>query len=419
MKLLSTINKFILVIFWVALISIAGVLVYINNTNNFFILHYSKELKKIIKGDKKNIIPKLMNDYNSVFLPKTQFKDFNFDKKRINFLESNNCYSGKCYTFFLETYKKNLLIIDKNNNLYFSKVLDFVNNKNFKKIETNLKLNGVTDFFINDNDIYISGYVKSEDDKFSLVVYKSSIQNLNKIQFDKIFQESDARCVSAFQLGGKMKYYNDGNINGLLLTTGFIRKSNDTIFEEISNDSICGKILILDKKNHNWEVFSKGHRNILGLYVDKKLVLATENGPNGGDEINNISYKKNYGWPVSSYGTIYDGKRSHKKVYYKKNHKIYNFEEPIFAFTPSIGISEIIRLPNNFSTFWQNNFLIGSLNKKALYRVKFNDNYNKLLYKEEIFIGDRIRDIIYLKDEKMILLSLVLSGSIGIIQNIK
>ena len=92
---------------------------------------------------------------------------------------------------------------------------------------------------------------------------------------------------------------------------------------------------------------------------------------------------------------------------------------PGSAFTPSIGISEIIRLPNNFSTFWQNNFLIGSLNKKALYRVKFNDNYNKLLYKEEIFIGDRIRDIIYLKDEKMILLSLELSGSIGIIQNIK
>ena len=109
MKLLSTINKFILVIFWVALISIVGFLVYINNTNNFLILHYSKELKKMIKSDNKNVIPKLMNDYNSVFLPKTQYKDFNFDKKRINFLEANDCYSGKCYTFFLETYKKKFI----------------------------------------------------------------------------------------------------------------------------------------------------------------------------------------------------------------------------------------------------------------------------------------------------------------------
>ena len=419
MKLLFTLNKFILIIFWVTLISIVGVLAYINNTNNFLILHYSKELKKIIKSDNKNIIPQLMNDYNAVFLPKTQYKDFDFDKKRINILEENDCYSGKCYTFFLETYKKNLLIIDKNNNLYFSKITDFLNNKNFKKIETNLRLNGVTDFFINNNDIYISGYIKSEDDKFSLVVYKSSIQNLNKIQFDKIFQESDARCISAFQLGGKMKYYTDDNLNGLLLTTGFIRKSNDSILEEISDDSVCGKILIIDEKKYNWKIFSKGHRNILGLHVDKGLVLATENGPNGGDEINNIFYNKNYGWPMASYGTIYDGKRSHKKIHYKKNHKIYNFEEPIFAFTPSIGISEIIRLPNNFSTFWQDNFLVGSLNKKTLYRVKFNHDYNKLLYSEEIFIGERIRDIVYLKDEKKILLSLELSGSIGIIQNTK
>ena len=45
--------------------------------------------------------------------------------------------------------------------------------------------------------------------------------------------------------------------------------------------------------------------------------------------------------------------------------------------------------------------------------------FNKLLFFEEIFIGDRIRDIVYLKDEKMIIMSLEFSGSIGIIQNIK
>ena len=63
--------------------------------------------------------------------------------------------------------------------------------------------------------------------------------------------------------------------------------------------------------------------------------------------------------------------------------------------------------------------MIGSLNKKTLYRVKFDDKYSKLLFFEEIFIGDRIRDIVYFKDEKMIIMSLEFSGSIGIIQNIK
>ena len=62
------------------------------------------------------------------------------------------------------------------------------------------------------------------------------------------------------------------------------------------------------------------------------------------------------------------------------------------------------------------NFLIGSLNKKTLYRVKFDEQFNKIIYIEEIFIGDRIRDILYLDNEKIILLSLEMSGSIGTIK---
>ena len=73
-------------------------------------------------------------------------------------------------------------------------------------------------------------------------------------------------------------------------------------------------------------------------------------------------------------------------------------------------------MPNNFSNFWQNNFLVASLNKKTLYRFKFDENFTKVLYFEEIFIGDRIRDIIYLEDEKIILLTLEMSGSIGMIK---
>ena len=32
----------------------------------------------------------------------------------------------------------------------------------------------------------------------------------------------------------------------------------------------------------------------------------TEHGPRGGDEINKIIYKKNYGWPIASYGEKYE-----------------------------------------------------------------------------------------------------------------
>ena len=51
---------------------------------------------------------------------------------------------------------------------------------------------------------------------------------------------------------------------------------------------------------------------------------------------------------------------------------------------------------------WQDNFLLASLNKKYLYRIKFNDDYNKVIYKEPIYVGDRIRDLIYNKASKKI-----------------
>ena len=66
---------------------------------------------------------------------------------------------------------------------------------------------------------------------------------------------------------------------------------------------------------------------------------------------------------------------------------------------------------------WQDNFLLASLNKKYLYRIKFNDDYNKVIYKEPIYVGDRIRDLIYNKDSQKIFLALELEGNLGIITN--
>ena len=103
-------------------------------------------------------------------------------------------------------------------------------------------------------------------------------------------------------------------------------------------------------------------------------------------------------------------------IYYK-SHIENNFEEPIFSFIPSIGISEIISLPDSFSPKWQNNFLISSLNGRSLYRIKFNENFTKIVYKEKIFIGQRIRDLKYDPDLNAILLSLEDNGELGIIRS--
>ena len=91
----------------------------------------------------------------------------------------------------------------------------------------------------------------------------------------------------------------------------------------------------------------------------------------------------------------------------------------MFSFVPSIGISEIIKLPDEFSPHFKNNFLIGSLNGKSLYRVKFDKNFNKLIFVEKIYIGNRIRDLKYNTKKNTIVMALEYNGQIALINNLK
>ena len=53
--------------------------------------------------------------------------------------------------------------------------------------------------------------------------------------------------------------------------------------------SILGKILLIDTKDPKiYQLVSMGHRNVPRTYFDKnnKILISTEHGPMGGDEVN-------------------------------------------------------------------------------------------------------------------------------------
>ena len=104
---------------------------------------------------------------------------------------------------------------------------------------------------------------------------------------------------------------------------------------------------------------------------------------------------------------------------FKKQHKKYNFEEPIFSFSQGIGISEIAKIPKQYSKYWINNYFITSLNGRSLYRVNFDDDFNKLNYMEKIYVGERIRDIIHVSSKNIFILALEETGSLGILSGPK
>ena len=228
------------------------------------------------------------------------------------------------------------------------------------------------------------------------------MNNLDFFNF-KRFKE----CGTGYQRGGRLQEYTYEGKKGILITTGdLLKDAPDNRPQE--DESIYGKTLFIDYETKNYMVFSKGHRNAQGLFVKGDKIFSTEHGPYGGDEINRIIINGNYGWPKASYGESYSNKRD-----YLKSHKKNGFEEPIYVFVPSIGISEIIILPNSFHQKWQNNALVTSLADKSIYRVKFKNNeFNEILYVEKIFIDDQIRDIKYIEYNNSIILALKNNGTI-------
>ena len=134
----------------------------------------------------------------------------------------------------------------------------------------------------------------------------------------------------------------------------------------------------------------------------------------GGDEINLIEKGKNYGWPISSYGKSYFT----KTLNYKKSHEKYGYQEPIFSFVKAIGISELIKIPNNFlhNNDFENLYLISSLFGRSLFLINFDKNLKKMIFMEKIYIGEIIRDLMFLGNQNSILLSLENPTQIAILK---
>jgi cytochrome c2 len=136
-------------------------------------------------------------------------------------------------------------------------------------------------------------------------------------------------------------------------------------------------------------VISSGHRNPQGLALrDNGEVLETEHGPQGGDELNVIREGRNYGWPFETLGVQYGGQ---DWPLAEKRGRHDSYEMPLFAWLPSIGISQLIQL-QNFDPVWDGDILVNSMAIHTLYRLR--PEGDRILYSEALVMKDRLRDII-------------------------
>lgn len=105
------------------------------------------------------------------------------------------------------------------------------------------------------------------------------------------------------------------------------------------------------------EVYTVGNRNQLGLTVHPETgeMWVSDNGPQGGDEVNIIRAGKNYGWPVASYSRMYRGDWVTPTPWRGE------FESPVALWWPSIATSAITFYTGDKVPAWQGNLFVGSM----------------------------------------------------------
>lgn len=141
-----------------------------------------------------------------------------------------------------------------------------------------------------------------------------------------------------------------------------------------------------DKGGVSAQIWSYGHRNLLGLaFSPDGRLWDIEHGPAGGDEINHVEAAKNYGWPLVSDGDHYDGKPI------PRNKTRPDLAQPAISWNPVIAPGNMIFYTGKAFPQWQGQALIAALGSGGIVRVKIDGG--KATELERIDFGNRIREI--------------------------
>ena len=134
------------------------------------------------------------------------------------------------------------------------------------------------------------------------------------------------------------------------------------------------------------QVWSLGHRNILGLAFDAQGRLwAHEMGPAGGDELNLIERGANYGWPLVSNGRHYNG------MPIPDHDTAPRFNAPETWWDPVIAPAGFIIYDGNLFAGLRGAGIIGGLASQALVRIAFDGVQAREA--DRYAMGSRIREV--------------------------
>ena len=230
----------------------------------------------------------------------------------------------------------------------------------------------------------------------------------------EIFRASPDKKGAA-HFGGRMLFLPDGTML-MSVGEGFAYRERaqglDSDFGKIvrirDDGSIPSDNPFVGKEGARPEIWTYGHRNPQGLVRDPATgaVYGVEHGPMGGDELNLIEPGKNYGWPVITYGTDYNGAQI--TPYTERP----GMAQPIVYWVPSIATSGAALYSGDLFPAWKGDIFIAALAGSHVRRV---DMANGKAVGQEVLFEDqqtRFRHVSQGPDGALYLLTDDLDGKV-------
>lgn len=153
------------------------------------------------------------------------------------------------------------------------------------------------------------------------------------------------------------------------------------------------------------ETWSSGHRTPYGLaFAPDGRLWEVEHGPRGGDELNLIEPGRNYGWPLVSYSTNYDG------VPIPSPDTRPDLAKPVIYWNPVIAPGNLMFYTGNLFPQWKGSAFVSGLGSGTLNRITVEGATAKPA--ERWVVGFRARDVAQAPDGALWLLEDTATGGL-------
>lgn len=215
----------------------------------------------------------------------------------------------------------------------------------------------------------------------------------------RVIYRQTPSLASTKHYGGRLVFGRDGT----LFVTGGERSVLEGRMQAQRMDGTLGKVVRINtdgsipkdnpfvgRAGARPEIFSIGHRNILGAALHPRTgeLWEVEHGARGGDELNIVRKGRDYGWPTITYGIEYAGGPVGEGITRKDG-----MEQPIYYWDPVLAPGDMAFYEAAQVPAWKGSLFVTGMGPRYLSRLTLDGD--KVVGEERLLaeVKERLRPI--------------------------